>query len=464
MRKKEKVHRKRGRREGFLDFVFPSSRLPVFLFTLLSSSTALANPLDTFGFGSRGTALGGATAADVADVSANYYNPAGLARAHALEISIGYFRADHFLKINGNDNHVDPVKGIVGGLVAPGEIAGIPFAFGLGLHLPDDRISRVRALPQDQPRWELYDNRNQRLFFAANIAISPWEWLQVGGGLSFMSSTTGTLDISGEANIFNPETSQIRHEVNADLTAIRYPQLGARVALGKRVAVALVYRGEFKLGLDLKARLHGDLSGLTTVLYDLSTDSVNSFLPQQLVVGGSWLPLDDLRANLDLTWVNWSAYVPPVATLDVTLNIPPPSGGWPPTISPPTTPAPTVVIPIVMHDRIVPHLGVEWRALKLRKVEGFVRGGYEYAKSPIGAQTGETNYLDRDRHSFSAGLGVRLIAPMRELPGDVRFDTHFQLSELVDDVTRKANPADTTGDYIAGGHIINVGATMTVGF
>ncbi len=114
---------------------------------------AHANPLDTFGFGSRETAMSGAVSADVADFSANYYNPAGLARAKSLEISIGYFRADHFLKIDGKENAIDPVRGIVAGVVAPGELFKIPFAFGLGLHLPDARISRIRALPQQTPRW-----------------------------------------------------------------------------------------------------------------------------------------------------------------------------------------------------------------------------------------------------------------------------------------------------------------------
>jgi long-chain fatty acid transport protein len=430
----------------------------------VDARTASANPPDTFGFGSRGAAMGGAISADVSDFSANYYNPAGLARAHGLELSIGYFRADHMLRTNGNDNHVDPVKGLVGGLVAPGTIFKIPFAFGLGLHLPDDRISRVRALPQEQPRWELYDNRNQRLYLATNVAVSPWPWLQLGGGLSFMSSTEGSLDISGNANITNVSASSLRHEVSADLTAVRYPQLGARVALSKRVALALVYRGEFQLALDLKAKLHGEIQqGLTTALYELTTNSVNAFLPKQVVLGGSWLVTDDLRVGFDATWVNWSAYIAPVASIDVNLNIPLPPGGLG-SLTLPTTPAPTRVVPIVMHDRVVPHLGVEWRAIARPKWEAFVRGGYEYAKSPIAPQTGVTNYIDRDRHSVSAGLGGRLLAPLRELPGDVRLDVHAQLSELTTATTTKSDPSNTIGDYTAGGHIWNVGATLTVGF
>jgi long-subunit fatty acid transport protein len=440
------------------------------LATLCSVGEARANPVDAFGLGSRGTAMGGAVAADVSDFSANYYNPAGLARATGLELSLGYMRADHFLYTNGKDNGVDPVKGLVGGIVAPGNLLGLPFAFGVALFLPDDRLSRVIALPQDQPRWELYDNRNQRLYIAANLAVSPVPWLQLGGGIAFMAATEGTLAISGEAAIKDPGSSQLRHEVDADLTAIRYPQIGARVALSDRVALALVYRGQFSESLNLAAVLNGDIkftpsSGtLTTAYYSLQTDSVNAFLPQQAVVGSSFKVTNDLRANLDFTYVNWSAYVAPVATTDVKLDIPPPAGGWPPGILPPTTPAPTALIPIHMHDTVVPHLGVEWRAFDQPKWEGFLRGGYEYDRSPIPEQVGQTNYIDRDRHAFSLGIGVRLVKLLRELPGDVRIDGHAQLSALFDGTTLKSNPADLVGDYTAGGHIWNVGGNLTVGF
>lgn len=430
----------------------------------LAPRTARANPLDTFGFGSRETAMGGAVSADVRGWSASYYNPAALARSRGLEIGAGYFRAHHHLAIDGADTGVDPVKGFNGGLVAPGRLFGIPFAFGLAVHLPDDRISRVRALRQEQPRWELYDNRNQRLFLAANLAIEPVPWLWIGGGLSFMSSTRGRLDIGGRANVFQPDNSQLRHEVDADLTAIRYPQAGARVALGDRVALAAVYRGEFQLGLDLTAHLQGDISGITTALYDLHTVSVNNFLPQQVVLGGAWEVTRDVKATFDATWIQWSAYVAPVAKLDVLLDIPPPAGGWPATIQPPQAPAATRIEPLVMHDRVVPRVGVEWRALSLRKVDAFVRGGYEVAKSPIGAQTGLTNYVDRDRHTGSIGIGTTLRGLARELPGALSIDAHLQWSELVEQTTLKASPADYVGDYRAGGRILNFGITTTFAF
>ncbi len=443
--------------------------LLAFASVLVLERGAAANPVDTYGLGSRSTAMGGAVAADVSDFSANYYNPAGLARANGLELTLGYMRADHFLYTNDQDNMVDPVKGLVGGVVAPGKLFGVPFALGVGLLLPDDRLSRVIALPQDEPRWELYSNRPQRIYIAANLAVSPFPWLQIGGGVSFMAATEGQLSITGNADILEPPNSQLRHEVIADLTAIRYPQLGARVELGPHVALALVYRGQFSESLDLSATLKGNIStglgsSLTSAYYAIQTDSVNAFLPQQVVVGSSFKISDDLHANVDLTYVNWSAYVAPVAALDVKLDIPPPLGGWPAGITPPTTPAPIKIIPISMHDTVVPHVGAEWRAVAKRKWEGFLRGGYEYDKSPIPEQVGQTNYIDRDRHAFSMGLGLRFIHLLDELPGDIRIDGHAQLSEVIEAETIKTNPADLVGNYTAGGHIWNLGGMLTVGF
>lgn len=430
----------------------------------LATREASANPHDVFGFGSRGPAMGNAVAADTSDASAVYYNPAGLARAKGLSLDIGYFRASHHLSTNGTDNRVDPVSGLVFGIVAPGELFGTRFAFGLGAHLPDDRISRVRAFRQEQPRWELYDNRNQRLTLTAALAVAPTEWLQIGAGLSFMSSTVGRLDISGSANIFAPEQSQLRHEVDADLTAIRYPHVGARVALTDRIALAVVYRHQFQLGLDLTAHLEGDISGLTVAKYDLATSSVNNFLPRQVVLGGSWLVHDRVKINADVTWVQWSAYVAPVAKLDVALDIPPPRGGWPATISPPETPAPIALVPLKMSDRVVPHLGVEIRALDEKKVAGFVRAGYEMQKSPIAAQSGSVSYIDRDRHTGSLGLGVVWKQPGEIMPGSLALDLHAQLSVLPEATTLKTSAADLVGDFRAGGTIWNLGAMLSATF
>jgi long-chain fatty acid transport protein len=436
---------------------------------LAAPADAHANPLDVFGLGSRETAMGGAVSADVSDFSANYYNPAGLALARGLEISVGYFRADHTLYMNGRRSGIDPVKGILGGAVVPGQIAGVPFAIGVGAHLPDDRLSRVESLPQDVPRWELYQNRNQGLWFGVNGAISILPWLHVGGGVTYMAATVATVDVSGHLDLLVPDESALRHAVNADLSLVAYPDFGIRIDATRAVALAVVYRGQYSQNLDVNGAVHaglgvGNQGDLTTLALALRSQSIDTFLPQQLAWGASWKALEVLHANLDFVWVNWKAYVPPVTQVHAVLTVPAPQGGWPLGITPPTAPAPVTIQPMAMRDTIVPRVGAEWRALAGSSWEGFLRGGYEYAASPIAAQTGSTNYVDRDRHSFSAGLGVRAVGLTDVLPGDLRFDLHAQLSVLPTSTVTKTNPADLVGDTSAGGYIWNLGASATVGF
>lgn len=440
-------------------------RAAIFAAVTLCAATASAGPTETFGFGSRSTAMGGAVSADATDVSANYYNPAGLASAKGLTFDVGYLRTIYNLKMNGRDNFVDPMRGLTFGLVAPGAVGPIPFAFGVGLHLPDDRIFRVRSLDQEQPRWEMYDNRPQRLFMSANLAIKPVKWLEIGGGLVFLAATRARLDITGQFEVSDSRESRLRHEVDADLTSIRYPQVGIRVHANDRLRFAAVYRGEFQLTLDISARLDVEAKalGLTVPLLTyITTNSVNAFLPQQAVLGTSFDAHSALTIDFDVTWVNWAAYKSPVTAVNATTKFDPPPG-FPPSLVP-EKPAPTVVIPPAFRDRFVPRLGVEGRIPLGRGHQFAVRGGYFFESSPIPPQTGGTNFVDSDRHGFSAGLGVRLHDITSAIPGDVKLDVHAQYSHLPERLTHKSSPANPIGDYRAGGNIWSLGFTTGLVF
>lgn len=442
-------------------------RLALGLALLLGGSRAAASPADTFGLGSRSTALGSAVSADVRDFSASYYNPSGLALARGLDLTAGYYYASHSLEMNGHDSRVDPVRGIVGGLVAPGSIGFLPFAFGIATFLPDDRLSRARASRQEDPRWVLYDNRTQLIFISANLAIRPVEWLSIGGGLTYLAATRGAFGISGTAVLpagnRTEYDSQLRHEVDADLTTERYPQFGVTLRPTERLDLALVYRHQAAIELDVDAELSGTVDATLIKVparYTLDSYTVNAFIPRQIVVGESFRPVDELSINLDLKWVEWSAFKSPVSRSRTTLDVNVPPG----LIELPPNPKPTQLEEPGFSNRIVPELGVEYRLEVTRDLVLPLRAGYVYERSPVPDQTGVTNYVDTDRHVLSFGTGVVLREPGALLPGNVRFDTHAQWSILPTRVTLKENPADYVGDYRARGSILNVGATVSLGF
>jgi hypothetical protein len=445
--------------------------------TLGLASSANANEADAYGLGSRSTALGGAVAADATDFSANYYNPAGLVGAPGVSLSVGYVYAWNHLRINDRDTGVANVHGIVGGLVAPGKILGLPFAFGIGTYLPDAGLSRIKALRQETPRWALYDERASIVFLAANLAIRPLRWLELGGGVAFLAATSGRFEISGTADILRPYDSQLRHQVDADLTSIRYPQLGARVHIDGFGHLGLVYRGETKLTLSLDAHLQGQINfaGIDVpLLYDLESRTIDAFLPQQVVLGASFSRIARLKVNVDLTFVNWAAYENPTSQTRAHLAVDLPPGL---AIQLPADPKPTQVVAPAFSNRLVPRIGVEYLVLAFgapRAVHGHeekkplleipLRAGYVYERSPVPPQIGVTNFVDADRHTLSLGAGVTLNAPFALLPGSIHWDMHGQLSILPERVTHKDSPADFIGDYRAAGSMLGLGTTLSAVF
>ncbi|MEM9691135.1 MAG: hypothetical protein AAGA56_01195 [Myxococcota bacterium] len=439
------------------------------------SSGAGAVPPDTYGFGSRSSAMAGAVTADVNDFSAGYYNPAGLASAEGIEVAIGYHGYDQRLQVNGQDNEVDDIHGLMAGVVAPGKILGVPVAFGVGLFLPDDGISYIKARRQGVPRWELYDTRAQLMYLQAAVAIQPVPWLELGGGFGYLSDTTGRFGIRGRADIIRPFDSQLEHEVDADLTAVRFPQAGLRLLWDSWGALGVTYRGQSNLDLALDALLQGvvDFAGIEVpLLYELEAQTFAAFTPQQLAVGLSLQRFEDISLNFDLTWVNWSAYKSPTASLFARLEIEAPDDI---PLELPEQPLPAVPLPPDFRDRFVPRMGMEYRGLGFgairevharnrRLVELPLRVGYVYEKSPVPDQTGVTNLIDTDRHTASFGVGVQLHRPFEEVPGTLHLDTHAAVSVLPDRTVEKSNPADFVGDYEAGGTIIGGGVNLRLVF
>jgi long-chain fatty acid transport protein len=434
---------------------------------LLFAREAHSTPPGTYGFGARASALAGAMSADGGDSSSVYYNPAALVRATGVRVDVGYFYAHHALSVNGFDSAVDPAHGVIGGVVAPGRLFGIPFAFGLATHLPDDRLSRSRALPQSQPRWELFDNRVQLLYLAADVAIAPVRWLRMGAGLSFISSTRGRLDITGDIAFPQASASRLRHAVDADLRAVRYAQAGLQVDVTDKLTLSAVYRGEFRLALEFDATVMGNVvvgSGTGGVRipgrYDLVSRSTAVFLPQNLVFGAKFTPQRTLTFVADLTYQNFAAYPNPTARLDVALDLTPPEGL---NIPIPMLPPGVNPVPANFRDTVSLRLGAEWtRAIRAHELA--LRGGYRFEPSPVPEQSGsESNFLDCDRHAFSLGVGFH-IGGIEAIRGGLSFDLYSTLQALAPRMYRKSNPADTVGDQSLGGFVFDLGITTSIAF
>ncbi len=425
----------------------------------LFPSSAHANPADAFGFGSRAGAMGGAATAVTDDAAANYYNPAGLVRGDDLRIDIGYQAALPSLSINGKNLDVDGTHGFTAGVAAPGRIGPVRLAFGAALFLPDDRLNRVRALSYSQPRFVYYDNRTQRLLLAANLAIQIIPGLYIGGGLSFMSRTTGTVDLKGQISVIDTDAaSQLTTSIHVDLVAIRYPQFGIMWDARPWLTVAASYRHSFVLELDQDFSVKGNVgnAGTPPIISDgtfaATSTSFDLFQPWQLTFAFAAHVTRRLLVAFDATYAGWSEFQTPAAVLVPTFNLGPVFQNLVPKFDTPIHPKPG------FHDILIPRIGVEYRALQRDRVALDVRGGYSYEQSPVPEQVLDTNYADSDKHRFSVGLGLE--ARLGEmLPRPLSIDAHFAVTYLPDRANHKVDPLDPVGDFVAGGYVLEMGLT-----
>jgi long-chain fatty acid transport protein len=423
-----------------------------------AARAAHANPADMFGFGARGAAMSGAQVAAADDGSANYYNPALLARLDTIRIELGYQAALPALTVDGQDNDVDSSRGTDLDIAVPGHLAGARFTIGAMIFLPDQSLTRLRNQSAQKPRWALYDNLPQRIVFGANAAMSLGDRFAIGGGISFMAATKGAVSLKGLVGFPRPEKSDLDLSIDVDLDTVRYPVGGVWLRALPWLDLAASYRGGFFLTIDLAFRIDGDvgLPGQDPVVHDghiaLRTVSQDLFQPAQWTVGGLARVDDHFSVAFDLAYHRWSTFQNPSAHIDPPdLDLGPFQGL---VNLPPGAPLPDPHF----HDIVVPRLGMEWLAREDDARRVFVRGGYHYEPSPAPEQTGESNFIDNDKHTFSLGAGLELRHGLGEIiPRPLSFDLSLALTSLVPRDHHKESAVDPIGDYRSGGHVWQMG-------
>ncbi|MEE2756880.1 MAG: outer membrane protein transport protein [Myxococcota bacterium] len=420
---------------------------------------AAANPLDSFGFGSRAIALGGAVTADTNSTEATYYNPAGLVHTTALKLDLGYIYVQPDLKLNGHGQDVDASRGIQAGLSLPSRIGQYRFGIALSVHLPDQHISRIRALPERQPRWVLWDNRPQRIVINSSVAIELVDDLSFGFGLTYLANTSGTLKMSGDVDFFDAEATDLLAEVDVNLAALRYVTVGIQYRPSAAWKFGLTYREDFKLELDIAVDVQGAVVIDGDPIVDAGRLQVRSisqtlYSPQQ-VVFGSCYSNETWRVSLDIGWIDWSKFPAPTAIVDLGL-----------VLEPLDVEIPTPARPIKPNftDIWVPRVGIQRSIYSGTDLNMDARMGYFFEPSPAPEQIGKTNYIDSDKHGFSFGVGADVIQTEGIIAGPLSVDLTFLWLVLASRSHRKQSPVDPVGDYIGSGHAlglsINIGSSF----
>jgi long-chain fatty acid transport protein len=421
------------------------------------AARAQANPADIFGYGSRSSALGGAVSADVSDASANYYNPGGLGWAEHTEVSLGFVHMAPTLVQDGANAPVGAVNAWQFGLVAPGRFWGLPVSFGLAAQVSGRRIARVVTFTEEDQRWFLYEHRPEQLFLVSNVALRVTPRLSLGGGFGFLASTDGVMRITGElvqpASGATQYDSRLDHEVLAELSSVRYPQLGASLKVLPELDLALVYRGEGKVTLDVDSDIEGNIHFGPLAFptrYLLFSKTIQSWIPRQLTLGARFAPTPVLDLHVDLTWIDWSGLPSPVSATSSQLSIDTRGALF----DTPQLPPATQLSSAHASGRLSPRLGAELRP-PWGELGWSLRAGYAYQPTPLDADS-SSNLLDADVHVFSFGAGLHLLQWGAGNASGLQLDAQTQWGKL----GQRTQAAPGGEETSLTGHWVAVGAGL----
>jgi hypothetical protein len=375
---------------------------------VLLHDVAIANPFEVIGLTSRraGQANTGVASAD--DVSALYYNPAGLVLTPGPELALGTIGAYAHLESAGK--LPDPVGGQLA-MRTPLPLRG-PLAdrivIGIALHLLPRDVAHVIAPAPDKPFYPYYGDRMSRIVVLPGAAVRLGRWsvgvsidvlANLGGALSASEGATRSLDVSGDQRI----GTIARAIVGGTWQATPCLRLGA------------AFHQRFELPFETAA--------VTTIAgepLDLAVKAAGQFSPHQLVVGGAWTRGRHL-VSFDAKYARWSDYRGPYVRLDSTLPL--------------VGEVPALAIDVPFEDTFGGRVSIESRVGRA----WIVRGGYGFETSPVPAkQTGVTNLLDGPRHTFAFGLG--------RMWGRFRVDAHVSM-QVVQSRTIEKELDNGLGEY-----------------
>jgi long-chain fatty acid transport protein len=425
---------------------------------LLCAASSAANPLDIYGFGARARSLGGTGTAIADDVSAAWYNPAGLVSAEGIIGEMGWFRADPNLEIDGRDVGVETTEGLEFGFVLPGKLLGARVAFGGAFHVPDARVVRFLVQSRDRVQFALYSNASQRIAVLLPVAVRITDWLDVGVGANVIGDNAGGVDF-----VIRQEGQGVSEgSLEAAQLAVAAPVAGLQLRPFEHVALGLAYRGEISIQLDTPVVIHFDplvippnpIPIIEASILDVSALTVTHFQPQQAAFALACRPLDSVLTTAQLTWRGWSSYVPPIPKTKTVLT-----GGLADLL--PTLPEFPVPDPN-FHDTFEPAVGLAWQAFRSGFVDAELRAGYFYRPSPVPNQSGSTNLVDNPVHGVSGGVGLSIHVLEDVLRAPPRIDLSGQAHLLADRTTHKADLADPIGNYRSGGDVVAMGITASV--
>lgn len=460
----------------------------VFVLSLFFNQTVFANVGESFGFGSRTSALGGAGVAWGSGAFAAYHNPAALSVETEKRIKVGYgfvYAQPNFLPIKNvvtqnkyiadatSYGDVDTSYKDTFGQQLGLSVRLFPELFnlsvGIASFLPVNQLAYLDSGEAYIPEYILYRARTQRPQFELGVGADLGAGLKLGAGLHLGFTMTGNANLF--LNTRTTTTSSIRF--SASLQPKVSPYFGLlftpqddpkRYSLGAVIRFPLSSENTMKL--TSAARVFGDFAAVD---FNFTAFSTMFYDPYTLELGWSYLLFDRMRTYFQLDYQAWKLFKAPALIIQQ-----PQTTKCDPTSANPgacgTVQIAPGAAPSYSYDNIIiPRIGEEFTLSDTIAL----RVGYAYRPSIIsGAQSDVGNYLDPAKHMVNLGLGISGTKLMDyDLPWNLDFNFLFQYL-VRQNITK--TPGNEAGDptdlkiaapgYTAGGTVAGGGVTLSVVF
>jgi long-chain fatty acid transport protein len=411
------------------------------LLIALAAGPAAAGSYDVFGTGPRAIALGGAYAAIADDISALYYNVAGLAQIDRLQLEVNYAAGESSLTINGRAQDIDPHRGTTFGGVIATEILSRRLALGLNLFVPDDHFMRFLVMSTNQPHSALSHNANHTFTLLSGASYGIFDWLMAGVGVQILATERGGIDFT--INEKEPSEGAVFSNLSPTYAALA----GIWLKPLDWLRVGASFRDKVEMNIELPNIIHippltlftdSGVAILRESTLNLIAISNSHFSPRTYTLGVAVAPEKHIQFSADGNFAQWSdmradaPYASAFVAGGLADVFPTEPGKWP---DPPN-----------FHDTWNFGVGVEGRPLLTEHWRVACRGGYRLRPTPVPEQRHMNNYLDNDAHLFSIGVGGEGSKLSAYLPRSFSLDAFLQYQYSPVRVYHKAAAYDFISD------------------
>ena len=343
---------------------------------LIPLSAALSGGFQLNEHGARAMGQGGAFAARASDLSAIYFNPAGLAYQKGTQVYVGAtlimpktsFYGPDQLNTNQETKMVsqtfNPINVYASIQITDDLVAGVGVnnPYGLGTEWPADWAGKFISTKVDL----------QTFFFSPTLAYKLSDKLSFGAGMNYVTGKVTLKRVLSDP--FDPHPNVT---VDANGTGIGW-NAGAMYKASSDLSIGVSYRSQLKI----------DANGTATFdplrsVYPAGDVSSSLTLPATGFLGVSYSPMKDLTLEADYQFVGWSSYKELALTFKKDNSV--------------------SVSPKDYEDTYIIRVGGEYTMGDWQ-----FRAGYLYDHSPAPTIYVEPLLPDANRNEVSAGLGYKL--------------------------------------------------------